>query len=398
MAYIKEDCIKSLQHAAHILEHSPSTKEYILLKCRPSIKAIERLYGSFNKAKKAAKLQYWNHRTKEYTDKDLLNNLQYITEDIGHVPTIHEYHRHPLHMARIETIMRRTGKDSWIDVCKLAGLVKENYRGHKTSEHDYEDRRTQILQEIYSLTIEHPDEYITCIIEKYTKISFYTLYRCFGSIDELIKQLNIKYSIKCNKYTHRRIHWNKQIIEGEFKRIEALLGRQPVQSDMKKYSIYKSIEKGIAKIYGSFYNLKITMGYVSRSKKLTPEIKQKRRKLLISTLKRIVKECDTNNWTLKQFVEACHTSQSVIRSVFNNTSEWFIRAKIQVPNRFGGRINQGTITNEQILQSLRETYKYYGHAPSIREYNMGPNKILSKSSIIHRFGSWDNALKAAYLK
>lgn len=398
MEYIKEDCIQSLQQAAQTLGHSPSVKEYMSLKCRPSLTVIERLCGSFNKAKKAAKLQYWNHRKKEYTNEDLLNNLKQITEDIGHVPTIHEYHRHPLHMARVETIMRRTGKYSWIGICKSAGLVKENYKGHKISEQDYEDRRTQILQETYSLTIEHPDEYIACVIEKYAKISPRTLRRYFGSIDELIEQLNTKYSIKCNKYTYRRIHWNKQIIEGEFKRIEALLGRQPVYSDIQKYSIYKSIGQGIIRIYGSFYNLKTTMGYISKSGKLTPEIKQKRQKLLILALKRIVKEYDTDHWTLKQFVEACHTSRSVIHSTFNNASEWFIRAKIQVPNQILGKINKMTVTNEQILQSLRKTYKYYGHVPSVREYNIDPNKVLSAGSIIYRFGTWNNALEAAGLR
>jgi len=57
--YSEEDCISALQEAAEELEESPSASQYRNLDIYPSGPIIKKNFGSWNEAKKAAGLEYY---------------------------------------------------------------------------------------------------------------------------------------------------------------------------------------------------------------------------------------------------------------------------------------------------------------------------------------------------
>lgn len=338
----------------------------------------------------------------QHTVEEMLDNLRLVAKEIGHTPTAKEYNTHPLHIVSSRTICVRIGGGRWPVACKVAdltpSLVQITHTTRKLSEEEQEHIRARLLQELYEMKIIYPDKPTTTLITQYTPASSSSYKHYFKSVKMLNQQLKLKYGIDSRKYTYHQVNWNKQIVAEEFKRIEKLLGHPPIQSDMIKYSIYKNIGRGITKAYGTFANLKAAMGYVPKDHFLTEEHKKRKRHILIAALKRIGQKYDTEKWTLDKFVKECHTNITMIRKVFKNVKTWFIKAKVPIPKTIVIREQTKKLTNTKMIKAIKQAALYYGHTPSVDEYDNFVKEIPYSKHITYRFGTWNKALAASGLK
>lgn len=93
MTYSREECISALREARERLGHSPGYAEYKNTDIYPSVSAIEKKFGGFNKAKREAGLQTKSRGQKpksvntsyfqEVSDKETAYWLGFITGDGG---------------------------------------------------------------------------------------------------------------------------------------------------------------------------------------------------------------------------------------------------------------------------------------------------------------------------
>lgn len=120
--YTDEDILNSLQRLADELDHSPTAREIRKSDITPSKATMQRRFDGVNAAKQEAGLE--TNKTlgasnEVYSDKELLNLLEDVAEELGRSPTAEDLSRHP-DAPRSGTYSRRFG--SFNEAKEEAGL------------------------------------------------------------------------------------------------------------------------------------------------------------------------------------------------------------------------------------------------------------------------------------
>lgn len=331
--YSNAQIIENMSAIAQDLRHTPTYTEYFkhpMHIC--GIDTIKKQFGGYLSLVKAANLEH-----SYYTEQEILTNLRTVYDDLGHVPTMKEYAKHPLRVIHPNRIAQRFG--TWLTMCKKAGIPmmiqNMQYRQMSLYLDDKNEKetmfRSELLKELYNTLLLHPGISILDAIKNYTHASKSMYYKYFGNISTLRKCLMNEYGLNTRKRYQKRIRWTQSIIEEEFKRIELLIGRRPSHMDILKYTVYKNISHGIEEIYGTYNKLIAEMGYDPCCKKWTREKKRERRKQYIAALQDCVRKERTENWTLQNFYNACHITKKRLRPIFPNSKDWFRAANVPIP-------------------------------------------------------------------
>ena len=412
-----KEIIDSLQNIANELGHSPTAKEYgnSSLK-KVSSGYLQHHFGSYNNALKAAglsvriakrlgerynKKQIFKIKTKkkyQYSNKQIIQNLQDVANDLGRAPSINEYEKHPLHIMHSSTIYRRF--KTWINALEQANLsISVKSMSHKLQKNNKDTSEyiiKKLMDDLYNNVILHPNMPLSQIIATYCSASINAYSAYIGPISAIKKMLLDKYGIKIKE---SRICWTQEIVQKEFCRIKKLLNKVPTIKEMEQYSMYKSIRIGILTLYGNYTTLVITMGCKSHNGHMTQGIQDLKQKYYISLLQKTVQKQDTSKWPLYKFLTACNVSYSIIHSTFGSTKEWFKKAHIKRP-RFVRNDPKFPIYTEAlpIIRNLKKCARDISKIPEEKDYRKYEPRICSSTTIINRFGTWDNALKAAGLR
>lgn len=153
--YSEQDYVESLLEAQRLLDHSPSRAEYRDLGLEPTAEAFEKRYGSWNSAKREAGLETQPATIEiDYTERDCIEALHEVAEEIGRSPSRNEYAE--LGLMPSASVITKTF-DGWNaakraaglevvrefsyskDECIQALLVAEEMLGHAPSESEYRE-------------------------------------------------------------------------------------------------------------------------------------------------------------------------------------------------------------------------------------------------------------------
>ena len=336
----------------------------------------------------------------KYTDEQLINNLIEVADYIGHIPSTTEYNNCHIRIAYATTLQNRFG--GWIYACEKAGLkvplsqlimITHNRKYVKENKEHIKER---LLLHLYETAIQHPEEIHLCpLIEKYGQVSHRTYINYFGSTQKVIDILSQKFGINLCREHYLTVTWNKALIISEFNRIEKQLNKRPKLTELMQYSLYKNIQGGIYKLYGSYVAFLFSTGHHFNIYNSTLNAKNMKKQYCINLLRFVYKtlnEEEKLTITIKKIEAMCNIDNSTIIRLFGSTRNWFKAAKIPIPTtaKYGQKK-----TNEEIIVYLRKLVKRFGRIPSHIEYIKMPDKIVGFSTICIHFGSWNKALKAA---
>lgn len=121
-----EELISQVRMLAEELGRPPSERQFYTDPRIKKSRAVEYRYGTWNKFLEAAGLETnTSHGKKqEFSDEELISQIQTMAKELGRTPTIPEYSKSPKTACSF-TAIRRFG--SWSKFLKLAGLKAHGY-------------------------------------------------------------------------------------------------------------------------------------------------------------------------------------------------------------------------------------------------------------------------------
>ena len=393
--YTKQEGIDSLRLVKKAIGHTPSAQEYNNCPSRTmSLSSLCKLFGSFLKAKKAAGLKKLKKKGRQkYTKEMIIKNIQDIAKAIGHTPSQEEYRTHPNRIIPVSCI-KRTYFGTFRKAVIAAGLQPYTTLNKK-----------DFLLRIYELALQHPEEHsIYKLIEKYDTIHGSLICYYYKTEENLTKELYKQYGLKII-LKDKTYKW----METEMRRITKVLKRIPTEREFINYSNYPITTNHVAPKgkYKTYQDLIIASGVKNDKSNNIPKIEYKKHKSRFNTefatkeqyilsYLRILKKRLKHVPTKKELNVAYDRPVSSAYYVehFGSWSKALIAAKIK-PNP--ARI-RNQYTDQQIIQCIQDLANIIKHSPSIGEYRKYKHKTLSSTGICKRFGSWNNALKAAGLQ
>ena len=386
----KEEGIKSLKKVAEVLGHSPSRREYEKNPHRTVDEhALRNLFGNFNRAKKAAGLQYATYGKAQHTKAEFMKNLKYIAAELGHVPTRAEYDKHPARIVASRTAEKHFG--SWVNLCYESGYATESMQYAHHSDQYYKNTQEILLRDLYKEMIRHPECSTWKVITKYAPHSILTYYKYLGHIPEINRIMEMRYGIVFQYAKKRIVNWNKKTIEEEFRRVESIVKRTPRMADMNQYSQYKNIRLGIEKIYGTYTKFVLKMGRIPWNQKKTKDTMERDKRICIKALRKVVREQDITSWKSEDYYKNCHVTFYRIQHLFYGIANWFIASKIpasKIPKKFQDKRNIIYATKKEIIAAIQKMTHQLGHFPSMKEYKENQGNLASLSYIYRHVGSW----------
>ncbi len=396
--YTDEKLIQNLQEVAESCNYKFSRKIYSNSPLRKYATCIYRdHFGSWNNAIEKAGLisKIRKAKTNEklyqkpaYLDKQVvLDSIIEITTELGHSPTKKEYDEHPKRLCHSETITKYHG--FWHKLIEEIG-------GHPHMRRGIQDK--ELLAELYQTAIQHPEIHTVGILLDMTKYNRTIYKKRFGAYENIKKIMLNKYGIDIKNMIF--IREQESVFIEKIKQFYNENGRPPTNKEFEKYSGY-TIMTYTQQNNICFSDLvyKAT-GEVGRITTLmeqgAPHIPIK--KIIVKQIRKIYDEWKENdNPKYGQLVKAIRSKHNdpFLKKHFGSIKNALKAAGIKKEE-----IDNDTINNEKqkIIFSIKAIADDINEIPTRRAYNKHPLRFCCCTTVVRRFGSWDNALKVAGLK
>jgi len=378
-----------------------------------------------------------------YTTEEVVDNIKCICDDLGYIPKRKEYCRHPLSIYKNpKTLCEHFGNwESFLINQKI--LPPTGYAG-------------TILQDLYKTILANSELSLYQAI----KISGHSPSRTtkrYGSLENIAKLLYNTYGIQIMPRAKKDMNIVRKALIADYKRIRNILNRPPNDKEYRKMTNIVNAPVLVYNVFQRYSNLALAAGdMIIRGKFKTED----RRQYYIQCLKDAVKQLKKTKKiiTAKNALQLCPFSGSAIDRMFGNYRKWFGAANIpwhkayqyrwptkkevlesirlaaygrpsisfeqykhspyqictfdMIKILFGSwynavhklglkiRKHRGNLyTNKTIIIGLRKVAQHINGKITMSVYDKWKDDIMASSITVgRRFGSWDNALKAAGLK
>lgn len=233
--YSEDDYLEALQRVSTEIGHSPSVSEYKehYTDSEPPFRIIRNEFGSWNKAKRRAGLKILCNRKGKYSEQDCIDAIKRVADEIGHSPSQIEYKEHYRNSEpSVDIIKRKTG---WNEVKQQAGLKTEGYSekeilnaiqrvsnkvGHSSSIAEYNKHKKDSEPALWTInnnmgSWNRAKEQAG--LETTKKFDTYTKEECFSAIQRITKQLGHSPSLSEYKNQQKESEPSVDTIQRRFK-------------------------------------------------------------------------------------------------------------------------------------------------------------------------------------
>lgn len=321
--------------------------------------------------------------TYKYTKKEIVDNIKYVRDALGHVPKQREYCRHPLCICTSrQTLRQRFG--NW-----EAFLIEQKIlppAGYKR----------KILHILYEAVIAHPE----ASLHQAMKMTGYspdrTYYKRFGSLENIATLLYQTYGLKVTPRKKGNTNINtdalrERLLE-DYKRIRTILNRPPGYDEYHKMTHIVNLDKQLQLTFKKFSNLALAAGDVIKRGRIDIKV---RKQYCIQCLKSAIEELRKAKQpiTARNALRFCPVSAATIHETFGSYRKWFEDANVSWRRTYKYPLS----TKKEILASMCLAANGK-QVLTLNQYLRSPHNICTKHTIFDLFGSWYNAVHKAGLK
>lgn len=357
--------ISELLYVADKLGKTPSHLEFIQ-HCRyKNFRDAIHHYGSYNKLVKAAGLKINKTYAIEpnVTQDKIIKSIQLLAKKIKHTPAYYEYDKYKNRVCSSQKIQRQFG--SWNNALRKAGLKPQRMRYYTKAEliegikaaANYFHKVPTILE--YN---SYPD-----------KIGNNSTIAChFGSWNNALKEAGFKpYEIAITP------NCTKEDIIANIQQIAADIGHTPNEEEYNKNKKRVCCIAYIRKHFNSYPEAIKAAGLYLENRHFYQEI-------AINSLKECAKEL--GHTPCKREYNQSKARKYHAETIVHQFGSW--NKALQA----AGFSTREILTEEEMLENLKNAVTYYKRSPSSIEYDKYPDRICSYSNFTQRFGSYEKAL------
>jgi len=352
-AEIRDVLIAELQRLANQLGHPPGLRDMHQYGAHSS-KTYQNKFGSWNSALKAAGLGI-NAET-NIEKSDLLSELRRLADELGRTPTSRDMATHGEYGT--STYSKEFG--SWNDAVREANL--EIVRQRDVS-------RKDMIAEIQRLAEELGKSPAVHHMRDQGKFGVTTISREFGSWNTALELAGCEPNKEMNVPEERLIN--------ELTRLRDKLGRPPTAEDMLRDGAYSV--GTFDRRFGSWNNALQRAGFELHNRRNIPQDE------LVDELRRLSSKLGRTP-TAVDMQSHGRFGYATYPTTFGSWNDAIRAADLSVNVRSG-------IPQSELISELRSLADTIGRAPTRRE--MDQQGQFDSSTYSHRFGTWNDALRAA---
>lgn len=294
--------------------------------------------------------------SKQIPDEELLTDLHRVADDLGKTPTTREYTEHGSYSR--DTISRRFG--SWNDALAEIGYSPNESKGTPEKDLLADIRRVADILGKTPTTREYTNQ---------GSYSIGKVFRRFGSWNDALAEIG---------FDPNQVISDKKLL-ADIQQVADNIGKTPSRKEYVEYGAHAA--QTVVRHFGSWNNAVTEAGLDPNPTEVTVET-------LLTDIHRVADKLGETP-SCSQYLEHGDHSPTTVRNKFGGSWKAGVREA-------GFEPKGAKIPEQKLFADIQEVAERVGQTPTTRQYR--EYGTHSRDTMMNRFGSWHNAVRAAGLE